>query len=58
VDLDDRLSAARVETIATQVDAAIRRRVPDVSEVFLDATATSADGGAPGRRAPSEDGAP
>jgi cation diffusion facilitator family transporter len=40
VDLDDRLSAARVETIAADLDAAIRRRVPDVAEVFLDATST------------------
>lgn len=38
VDLDDELSAARVERIATELDAAIRRRVPDVTEVFLDAT--------------------
>ena len=51
-DLDDRLSAGRVETIANELDGAIRRRVPDVTEVFLDATPTAADGDAPSGRGP------
>jgi divalent metal cation (Fe/Co/Zn/Cd) transporter len=52
VDLDDRLSAARVETIATELDGTTRERVPDVTEVFLDATPTAGDRGAPRGRGP------
>jgi cation diffusion facilitator family transporter len=42
VDLDDRLDAGRVERTASQLDRALREAVPDVTEVFVDAT--------PGRR--------
>ena len=38
VDLDDRLDGADVERAASKLDAAVRRSVPDVTEVFLDAT--------------------
>jgi divalent metal cation (Fe/Co/Zn/Cd) transporter len=38
VDLDDAASAADVERAATALDAAVREEVPDVTEVFLDAT--------------------
>ncbi len=55
VDLDDELSGARVERIATELDAAIRRRVPDVTEVFLDATPAAHDRPAPGSGRPRTD---
>jgi cation diffusion facilitator family transporter len=42
VDLDDRLDAGRVERTASELDRALREAVPDVTEVFVDAT--------PGRR--------
>lgn len=38
VDLDDRIDAARVERSTTQLEEALREAVPDVTEVFLDAT--------------------
>src|SRR5690349_447231 len=38
VDLDDRIEAGRIERLSNQIDGAIREAVPDVTEVFLDAT--------------------
>jgi divalent metal cation (Fe/Co/Zn/Cd) transporter len=38
VDLEDRLDAARVEQAHTEIDEALREAIPDVTEVFLDAT--------------------
>ncbi|MGH2877245.1 MAG: cation transporter dimerization domain-containing protein, partial [Solirubrobacteraceae bacterium] len=38
VDLDDRIDGARVERSTTQLEEALREAVPDVTEVFLDAT--------------------
>jgi divalent metal cation (Fe/Co/Zn/Cd) transporter len=38
IDLDDALSAGDVERAAGELDAAVRDAVPDVTEVFLDAT--------------------
>jgi cation diffusion facilitator family transporter len=38
VDLDDRIDAGRIERTATELDRALRDAVPDVTEVFLDAT--------------------
>jgi cation diffusion facilitator family transporter len=49
VDLDDGVGAARVERAATELDRALREAVPDVTEVFLDAT--------PGAQSPTPRGA-
>jgi cation diffusion facilitator family transporter len=38
VDLDDDLTADRVEEVSTRIDRRLRDVVPDVTEVFLDAT--------------------
>jgi cation diffusion facilitator family transporter len=38
IDFDDTLDAAHVERASSELDAEIRRTVPDVAEVFLDAT--------------------
>jgi hypothetical protein len=38
VDFDDGADAAGVERAATEIDRALREAVPDVTEVFLDAT--------------------
>jgi cation diffusion facilitator family transporter len=38
VDLADGVSAERVEEVSSEIDDLIRERVPDVTEVFLDAT--------------------
>ena len=38
VDLDDELSGGEVERAATELERALRDAVPDVTEVFLDAT--------------------
>lgn len=38
VDLADNLSADRVEEVSSEIDDRLRERVPDVTEVFLDAT--------------------
>lgn len=38
VDLDDRIDAGRIEHTTTVLDRALREAVPDVTEVFLDAT--------------------
>ncbi|HEU4974860.1 MAG TPA: cation diffusion facilitator family transporter [Baekduia sp.] len=38
LDLDDELDGAAVERIATELDHHVREAVPDVTEVFLDAT--------------------
>jgi cation diffusion facilitator family transporter len=38
VDLDDRLTAGDVERLADELDRRVREAVPDVTEVFLDAT--------------------
>ena len=38
VDLDDRMDAGRVERAHTEIDEALREAIPDVTEVFLDAT--------------------
>jgi cation diffusion facilitator family transporter len=38
VDLDDGVDAGRIEHAATELDRALRDAVPDVTEVFLDAT--------------------
>ncbi len=43
VDLDDEIDAGRIETLSSEIDDELRDAVPDVTEVFLDAT--------PGRRA-------
>lgn len=54
VDLRDGLDSVRVERAATEIDHALREAVPDVTEVFLDATPPR-DRGQPadGRRADS-----
>jgi divalent metal cation (Fe/Co/Zn/Cd) transporter len=41
VDLADGMTADRVEAMADELDEAIRREVPDATEVFLDATSRS-----------------
>ena len=38
VDLDDGVDAGRIECAATELDEALREAVPDVTEVFIDAT--------------------
>jgi divalent metal cation (Fe/Co/Zn/Cd) transporter len=38
IDLRDDLEASRVEQISTEIDHRLREVVPDVTEVFLDAT--------------------
>jgi cation diffusion facilitator family transporter len=38
VDLEDGVDSATVETTMTDIDEALRKAVPDVTEVFLDAT--------------------
>jgi divalent metal cation (Fe/Co/Zn/Cd) transporter len=38
VDVDDDMDGARVERMHTEIDEALRKAVPDVTEVFLDAT--------------------
>ncbi len=43
IDLDDRLDAGRVERTTSDLDDEIRRRVPDATEVFLDATPPGRD---------------
>ena len=50
VDLVDRADAGRIERSATEIDEALREAVPDVTEVFLDAT--------PGREATAHDPMP
>ena len=41
MDLDDGLSAAEVEAASTRIARDLRARIPQVREVFLDATATA-----------------
>ena len=38
VDLEDGVDAGEVERATTELDEALREAVPDVTEVFLDAT--------------------
>jgi hypothetical protein len=38
VDLDDAISAGRVERLLSDLDLRLRQAVPDVTEVFLDPT--------------------
>jgi hypothetical protein len=38
IDLDDSIAAGRVERTTSDLSSAIRDTVPDVTEVFLDAT--------------------
>jgi divalent metal cation (Fe/Co/Zn/Cd) transporter len=38
VDVDDDMDGGRVERMHTEIDEALRKAVPDVTEVFLDAT--------------------
>jgi cation diffusion facilitator family transporter len=45
VDLDDRIDAVTVERAHTEIDEALREAVPDVTEVFLDATPGDAEPG-------------
>jgi cation diffusion facilitator family transporter len=45
VDLRDDIDADRIERVSTEIEERLREVVPDVTEVFLDAT--------PGRRSPS-----
>jgi cation diffusion facilitator family transporter len=45
VDLADDLDADRVEAVSDEIDERLREVVPDVSEVFIDATPPSRDGG-------------
>jgi cation diffusion facilitator family transporter len=44
VDLDDRVDAGRIERTASEIDEELRKAVPDVTEVFLDATPGGAEG--------------
>ena len=44
IDLDDSIGAARVERSVSELEGAIRDAVPDVTEVFLDATPGRSDG--------------
>jgi cation diffusion facilitator family transporter len=41
VDLDDRLSSDEIELLSDEIDDRLRAAVPDVTEVFLDATPSS-----------------
>jgi divalent metal cation (Fe/Co/Zn/Cd) transporter len=38
VDVDDRISGGEVERMHTEIDERLREAIPDVTEVFLDAT--------------------
>jgi divalent metal cation (Fe/Co/Zn/Cd) transporter len=38
IDLADGVDAGRVEEVSSEIDDRVRERVPDVTEVFLDAT--------------------
>src|SRR4051794_12305535 len=44
IDLEDDLRGDEVEQVASELDEALRAAVPDVTEVFLDATAGRRDG--------------
>ena len=47
VDLRDDLNAARVEIVSSEIEWSIRDAVPDVTEVFLDATPPGSRGDHP-----------
>jgi cation diffusion facilitator family transporter len=47
IDLADGLDADRIENVSDEIDAKLRQVVPDVSEVFIDATPPRRDGPAP-----------
>jgi cation diffusion facilitator family transporter len=51
IDLRDDLDSERVERVSTEIERRLREVVPDVTEVFLDATPTHGDG----RAAPEEE---
>jgi cation diffusion facilitator family transporter len=38
VNLEDQVAAERIEKLASEIDAELRERVPDITEVFLDPT--------------------
>ena len=44
IDLADGMQADRVEQLASELDDAVREAVPDVTEVFLDATPPAREG--------------
>jgi cation diffusion facilitator family transporter len=44
IDLRDDLESGRVERVSTEIDRRLREVVPDVTEVFLDATPARGDG--------------
>jgi cation diffusion facilitator family transporter len=56
VNLDDRIDAGRVEETTTALDRALRDAVPDVTEVFLDATPGAATAGRRRRSLPTPEG--
>jgi len=47
IDLKDGVTAERVEQVSTQIDCRVREVVPDVTEVFLDATQADVNTGRP-----------
>lgn len=46
VDFDDEIEAERIERVSSEIDRCLRRAVPDVTEVFLDATPSRGEGAA------------
>lgn len=38
IDLEDRVDAGRIEEVCNQIDRRLREALPEVTEVFLDAT--------------------
>lgn len=44
IDLDDTLDGGAVERANTAIDHALREAIPDVTEVFLDATPPATEG--------------
>ena len=52
VDLDDRIDGGRVEEVSSEIDRDLREAVPDVTEVFIDATPGRGDSDAEPRRDP------
>ena len=50
VDLDDRIDGGRVEEVSSEIDRHLREAVPDVTEVFIDATPSRGDSDAEPRR--------
>ena len=47
IDLRNDVDGERIERVSTQIDRRLREVVPDVTEVFLDATPSRTDGGRP-----------